>query len=130
MCSSDPPSPGGALTTYWCLIGTIGTATPASWPTEPDAAPAAFTTTSVVIGPASVTTPRTRRRSTVMPVTRTPVANSTPNERAPAASAAVSGSGRRKPSPGSQPAASTSPTSSSGNRSAASAGDSIDMARP
>ncbi|GAA2786188.1 hypothetical protein GCM10020219_067110 [Nonomuraea dietziae] len=39
----------GWVTTYWCLMGTIGTSTPASAPTLPAAAPAQFTTVSAVI---------------------------------------------------------------------------------
>jgi hypothetical protein len=94
--SAGAPPPGsGSLTTYWCLIGTIGTATPASRATWPAAAPAASTTISVAIRPLSVRTARTRPAATSIPVTAVFVANCTPSARAPAANAPASASGRR-----------------------------------
>jgi hypothetical protein len=74
-------------------MGTMGTVTPAMRPISPANMPPAFTTTSQAIGPADVCTPRTRPRSTSIPVTRVPVMTSTPRDRAPAARASVSSDG-------------------------------------
>src|SRR5881409_2877107 len=64
----------GAVTRYWCAIGTTGMPSPTMRPTSAAQMPAAFTTTSHAIGPPSATTPATRPPLTVIATTRVPVA--------------------------------------------------------
>ncbi len=102
----------GRVSAYWCAIGTTGTLTPTIRPISWANMPPAFTTTSQVMRPRSVSTWVTRRRpcrsSTPMPVTRVMVAISAPRLRAPAASAIVRSVGLSQPSVGSHTAPRTS----------------------
>ena len=72
----------GRVSAYWCAIGTTGTLTPTIRPISWANMPPAFTTTSQVMRPRSVSTWVTRcrpcRSSTPMPVTRVMVAISAP----------------------------------------------------
>jgi hypothetical protein len=85
----------GDDTTYWCLIGTTGTATPASRPTVPAAAPAAFTITGVSMRPWVVTAARTSPSVVSTESNRTPVSSVAPSSRAPAARARARRAGSR-----------------------------------
>ncbi len=95
----------------WWSIGVDGTVTPTIAATRGDQMPAALTTTSVSIGPWSVSTRRTARsRPSSMPVTRVPVRMRTPSSLAAFATAWVAVCGSRCPSPGTH----TAPYSDSG----------------
>ena len=90
----------GLVTRYWWAIGITGTLRPTMRPISCDQIPPALTTTSHRTVPSSVSTPATRRRSTAMPRTLTPVRIATPRFRAPAASAVASDAGSIRPSVG------------------------------
>ena len=75
----------------------------------------AFTTTSAAIAPSSVRTPRTRPRSTTMPVTRVPVITWQPRRTAPSARARQRRDGSMYPSLGRKEAPRTPVMSSRGN---------------
>ena len=74
-----------SVTRYWCDIGMTGIRTPASRPTSAANMPAALTTISHSMRPASVCTAVTRPSATAIPVTLVCWAIRTPPARAPAA---------------------------------------------
>ena len=90
----------GFVTRYWCAIGTSGIVTPTIRPISGAYIPPAFTTTSVRMVPAVVSTSRTRPSRTPMPRTRVPVRIWAPRRRAPSASAMARPLGSRCPSVG------------------------------
>ena len=117
----------GAVTTYWCDIGTTGIRTSTSAAISAAYMPPQTTTASHSTSPPSVRTPTTRRPcgpSTVAnPTTRVCCAIRTPAARAPAASAVHSRAGSIWPSVGVNAAPSTPSVVMSGNRSRASSAE-------
>ena len=90
----------GLVTRYWWAMGTRGIVTPTIRPISGAYIPPAFTTTSVRMVPAVVSTSRTRPSRTAMPRTRVPVRIAAPRCRAPSASAIARPLGSRWPSVG------------------------------
>ncbi len=87
MCAGRVPAGSGAVTTYWCDIGTTGIRTSTSRAISAANIPPQSTTTSHSTSPRSVRTRATRPSAVSMPVTRVRCAIVTPPARAPAASA-------------------------------------------
>ncbi len=120
----------GAVTAICRRCGTTGKSTSTMAPTWADHAPAAQTTVSVAIGPASVRTVVIVPASTSMPVTAQLVRIRTPSARAADAYPATTASGVAWPSRWQKDAANTSSVRTTGHCSAASAPVSIREGTP
>ena len=90
----------GLVVRYWWAMGTMGMVTPTIRPMSGAQIPAAFTTTSHVNVPWSVTTSETLPALAPTAWTLTPVRTLTPSRRAPSARAYVSPPGSIWPSVG------------------------------